>query len=144
MALLAQTALPHMGTDDHLHPIPAVPFLWPGQTAMRRAIVPFPLQCRAVGLPEPVHEYRFHATRRWRFDFAWPDQKVALEIEGGVFIQGRHSRGAGMLGDMEKYNAAAADGWRVFRVTPKQIGDGSALTTMQSAWLAMSNDGAAA
>lgn len=34
--------------------------------------------------PEFVREHRFHPTRRWRFDFAWPDEKVALEVEGGT------------------------------------------------------------
>lgn len=79
----------------------------------------------------PTPEYRFHATRRWRFDFAWPDRKVALEVEGGVFIQGRHSRGVGMVKDMEKYGEAAVQGWRVLRVTPKQVIDGTALRLVE-------------
>jgi very-short-patch-repair endonuclease len=95
--------------------------------------IPFPLQCRAVGLPVPLTEYRFHATRKWRFDYAWPTSKLALEVEGGVFIQGRHSRGAGMVKDMEKYNAAAAAGWRILRVTPKQVTNGEALTVVEQA-----------
>ncbi len=75
---------------------------------------------QAFGIPEAETEFHFHPVRKWRFDFAWPEQKVALEVEGGVFIQGRHSRGSGMKKDMEKYNAAALLGWRVFRVTPRQ------------------------
>lgn len=63
----------------------------------------------------------FDATRRWRFDWCWPDRKIALEIEGGVWTKGRHTRGAGFLGDLEKYNAAALKGYRVFRCTPNQI-----------------------
>ena len=43
--------------------------------------------------PEPELEYRFHPFRKWRFDFAWPEQKVAVEMEGGVFIGGAHTRG---------------------------------------------------
>lgn len=58
---------------------------------------------------------------------------MALEVEGGVFIQGRHSRGVGMVKDMEKYNAAAALGWRIVRVTPKQMRSGEALTAVESA-----------
>lgn len=77
-----------------------------------------------LGCPPPVPEYRFHETRKWRFDFAWPDKKVAVEIEGGIWIRGRHSRGAGMLGDMDKYNSAGALGWRIFRFTSKQYKDG--------------------
>ena len=75
----------------------------------------------AAGLPAPVREFRFHATRKWRFDYAWPKQRVALEIEGGVWTGGRHTSGSGFVKDMEKYNAAALAGWRVFRVTPNHL-----------------------
>jgi hypothetical protein len=73
------------------------------------------------GFPKPVKEHRFHPERRWRFDLAWPEKKVALEIEGGVWTGGRHTRPSGFLGDMEKYNSAALLGWRVFRVTPAKL-----------------------
>ncbi len=76
---------------------------------------------RSVGLPAPVREHRFHAVRRWRFDYAWPEQRVALEVEGGVWTGGRHTRGAGFVGDMEKYNAAVLAGWRVVRVVPGKL-----------------------
>lgn len=75
----------------------------------------------AGGLPEPVREYRFHPTRRWRFDFCWPEQKVALEVDGGVWTGGRHVRGAGFIRDMDKANAAQLDGWRLIRCTPKDL-----------------------
>jgi very-short-patch-repair endonuclease len=68
-----------------------------------------------------VPEYRFHPTRKWRFDFAWPENKRAMEVEGGVWTGGRHTRGSGFLKDCEKYNAAASLGWRVFRFTPIQV-----------------------
>jgi very-short-patch-repair endonuclease len=54
-------------------------------------------------------------------DFAWPEQKVAVEIEGGVFSGGRHTRGAGFVADCDKYNALAAAGWRLFRFTEKHL-----------------------
>ena len=73
------------------------------------------------GLPAPVPEYRFHPTRKWRIDWAFPEQRVALEVEGGIFIRGRHSRGVGMLKDMEKYNELAARGWRLIRTTPDNL-----------------------
>jgi very-short-patch-repair endonuclease len=76
---------------------------------------------QAVGLPSPVSEYRFYPTRRWRFDYAYPEKKIAVEIEGGAFTMGRHTRGAGFIGDMEKYNAATMLGWRILRYTPKGI-----------------------
>lgn len=70
---------------------------------------------------ECVKEFRFHPERKWRFDYALPAHKIALEVEGGVWTQGRHTRGQGFLGDVEKYNAAALLGWRVFRTTPSAL-----------------------
>lgn len=99
----------------------------------RAAALPLGIQCRLAALPEPNTEYRFAPPRRWRFDYAWCGPKVALEVEGGVFVAGRHSRGLGMVKDMEKYNTATLYGWRVFRVTPKQVADGSALTLIEQA-----------
>jgi very-short-patch-repair endonuclease len=81
------------------------------------------LACRAVGLPAPVPEYRFAPPRRWRFDFAWPTARTALEVDGGIWVQGRHSRGSGLIREHEKMNAAATRGWAVFRCTPHQVGD---------------------
>lgn len=75
------------------------------------------LQAHGSDLPEPVREYRFSTARRWRFDFAWPEQRVAVECQGGVWTNGRHSRGAGQEADYEKHNAAVAQGWRVLYVT---------------------------
>lgn len=79
--------------------------------------------CKAEGVAVPVPEHRFDEVgkRRWRFDYAWPDQKVAVEVEGGIWTSGRHTRGKGFLEDMTKYNAATAQGWRVFRVTPSSL-----------------------
>lgn len=87
----------------------------------------FALQCYAVGLETPVSEHRFHSTRRWRLDFAWPSLRLAVEVDGGGFIAGRHSRGTGITKDCEKFAEATALGWRIVRVTPAQVRDGSAL-----------------
>jgi len=73
------------------------------------------------GLPPPVAEYQFHPTRRWRFDFAWLSEKIALEVEGAIWTGGRHTSAAGFHKDMEKYNAASVLGWRVLRVTPNWV-----------------------
>jgi hypothetical protein len=91
--------------------------------------------CRLAGLPVPVSEYRFAPPRRWRFDFAWPNtgHKLALEVQGGLFIQGRHSRGAALLNEHEKLNAAAMLGYRVCFCTPKQIQNGEALAIVEKA-----------
>jgi very-short-patch-repair endonuclease len=59
-------------------------------------------QLRAARLPDPVREHQFAPPRRFRWDFAWPDHRVAVEVDGGLFVNGRHSRGAGVERDMEK------------------------------------------
>ena len=67
-------------------------------------------------LPAPEREVRFHPERKWRFDFAWPANKVAVELEGTLpRFGGRHQRMAGFDGDCEKYNSALVLGWRVLR-----------------------------
>ena len=72
-----------------------------------------------------VREFRFHPTRKWRFDFALPSHKFAVEIEGGIMASSRlgHSTGASIKKDMEKYNAATILDWKVIRVMPEQIGE---------------------
>lgn len=69
---------------------------------------------------ECVREYRFHPTRQWRFDYAIPDLRIAIEIDGGIWINGRHNRASGYLGDMEKFNTAATLGWVVLKFTPQE------------------------
>jgi len=88
---------------------------------------------KMAGLPEPVRELVFAPPRRWRFDFAWVDRMIALEIEGGVFAGGRHVRGAAFEKDAEKYNAATVMGWQVYRVTTPMVKDGRALATIEKA-----------
>lgn len=90
-------------------------------------------QLRLAHVPEFVREFRFHGERMWRFDFAWPDQLVAIECEGAVFTGGRHTRGRGFEDDCEKLNEAAAAGWRVLRVTGDQIKAGQALVWIERA-----------
>lgn len=68
-----------------------------------------------------IKEFQFHPTRKWRFDYAIPEHKIALEVEGGVWTGGRHTRPQGFLGDIEKYNTATLLGWRVFRTTPSDL-----------------------
>lgn len=87
----------------------------------------FFFQCRAAGLPLPVPEHRFHPTRRWRFDFAWPDAKLAVEIEGGTWSSGRHTRGPGFENDCEKQAEAVILGWSVLRFPGNMVNDGRAL-----------------
>jgi len=85
--------------------------------------------CREHGLAQPVSEYLFHPVRKWRFDFAWPDYKVALECDGGIWKKGggAHSRPAGIVRDIDKGNAAVLLGWRVIRAAPEDINVGVAM-----------------
>lgn len=69
----------------------------------------------AHSIPPAEQEYNFCPTRKWRFDFAWPGMMLAVELEGAIWTGGRHSRGPGILDDMEKYNWATVNGWRVLR-----------------------------
>jgi hypothetical protein len=90
------------------------------------------LHLKALGLPEPVEEHRFHPRRMWRFDLAWPAVMVACEVDGGVFSKSRHTTGKGFTEDCCKLNEAALLGWRVLRVTPEQVRTGEALTWVKA------------
>lgn len=91
-------------------------------------------QLRLVGLPEPVQEYRFHPSRKWRGDLAWIEQRLIVEIEGGIWLQtdtGRskgHAHPTRFIGDIEKYNQMIILGWRLLRFTPAMVKDGTAVT----------------
>lgn len=95
----------------------------PRSVAVNRAAKMLPtwlaLWCKCNGR-DAVAEHRFHAKRKWRLDFAIVDAKVGIELQGGLFIQGRHTQGAALLKEYEKLNAAQALGWRVGLFTPQQ------------------------
>lgn len=95
-------------------------------TAAERQIDPIPIFYALLAryqIPHPVPEFRFHTRRMWRMDFAWPALLVALEVEGGAWTGGRHTRGKGFLNDCEKYSEAAVMGWAVIRVPPDKLLD---------------------
>ena len=77
--------------------------------------------CRNAGLPKPEPEHRFHPARKFRWDYAWPAAKLALEVQGGIWTGGKHGRGSGIVKDMEKYNLGATLGWRLLLVQPKEL-----------------------
>ena len=91
------------------------------------------MQIMAVKLPTPVRELRFAPPRRFRFDFAWPDKKLAVEVNGAHWVGGRHNTGSGMDSDCEKYALAVLDGWRVITVTSTHINSGEALQWIERA-----------
>ena len=76
---------------------------------------------KLAGFTEPESEYRFHPTRKWRFDLAYPKNKIAIELEGGIWTMGAHSRGAHFNSDSEKYNEAVILGWKVLRYTTNTL-----------------------
>jgi hypothetical protein len=76
---------------------------------------------KSYGIPEPVYELKFHETRKWRFDLAWDIEKVALEVQGGIWVAGRHNRGAQLLKEWEKLNTAAEMGWRILYCQPEDL-----------------------
>ncbi|HFF2644350.1 DUF559 domain-containing protein [Acinetobacter nosocomialis] len=76
-------------------------------------------------------EYKFHPERKWRADFLITGTKILIEVEGGIWSGGRHTRGKGYLGDMEKYNEAAAMGYTVLRFSNEQVKSGLALKKIE-------------
>lgn len=76
---------------------------------------------------------RFHPSRLWRWDYAWPEHRVALEVHGGLYTAGHHSRGASQEGDFEKTNAAAELGWRVLHCVPRKLTHAATLETIRRA-----------
>jgi hypothetical protein len=81
---------------------------------------------RSYGVPAPVRELRAIPGRRFRFDLAWPDVMLAVEVQGGVWTRGRHTRGAGYTADCEKLCLSVVHGWRMLWVTTAQIKSGQA------------------
>ena len=77
--------------------------------------------CKANKIELDETEHRFHPPRRWRADYAWPDKKLLVELEGGVFIKSRHTSPIGFINDCDKYNQAELDGWTLLRYTVEHL-----------------------
>ena len=93
----------------------------------------FEFHIKALKLKQPVREHMFAKPRRWRFDFAWLDEKIAVECEGGIYSRGRHVRPSGFINDCDKYNTGTLLGWRVFRFTAEHIHRGDAVEMIRKA-----------
>lgn len=78
-------------------------------------------------------EHRFHDTRKWRFDWAVPEYKLAVEYNGSVWTQGRHTRGQGYINDREKMNEAQLAGWLVLELTTEAVKSGKAYEMIEQA-----------
>ena len=109
----------------------------------------FHAQLKMAGLGGVQREYRFAAEhvgmgaglrkrlllagiQDWRFDFCWLAPKVAIELDGGGYVNGAHSRGKHMESDCAKLSTAVSLGWRVLRVTPTHVRTGKALRWAES------------
>ncbi len=85
------------------------------------------IQCKIHGLPKPVLEYKFMPDRKFRADYAWPEYKLAVEVEGGIYKMGWHQSISIMLLNMEKYNYYSILGWSLLRFTPGMVNSGEAI-----------------
>lgn len=92
----------------------------------------FDAACAAQGLPIPDHEYRWHPTRKWKFDYLW-NGWLAAEKVGGVWIRGHHSRGQSQIDDFERMNEAVIMGYSVLQFTPQQFDSGEAFAVIRRA-----------
>lgn len=98
-------------------------------------------QIRVMKLPPPALQYKAIPNRQFKCDFAWPDLKIALEVDGaqwgtgskkdGTWHPGRHGSGSGIETDCEKQNWLVTMGWHTLRVTKDQIQSGMALKWLQ-------------
>ncbi|WP_180072599.1 DUF559 domain-containing protein [Acinetobacter sp. YH12200] len=76
-------------------------------------------------------EFKFHPERKWKADFHLVGKKILVEVEGGIWSGGRHTRGKGYIGDMEKYNAATMMGFQVIRFSTDQVKSGLAIQQIE-------------
>jgi hypothetical protein len=88
---------------------------------------------RAAGLPKPKEQYKAIESRRFKWDFAWPECKILVEVNGGTFQRMGHSTGAGIARDYEKRNLATLDGWHCLDFDGAMVRDGRALLTIREA-----------
>jgi len=97
----------------------------------------FLLHLKFARLPEPVCEYQFHETRKWRFDFAWPDQKCAVEYQGLNWKRDGDNSGhqsiAGLMRDFEKLTEASLLGWKLILITAESVNSGQAVAWIEKA-----------
>jgi len=117
---------------------------WQGQIGKKKVVHEKPKtdykaiflqQLKLAGLPAPELELKFHPTRKWRFDFAWPEIKLAVEYHG-IFgkVKMGHQQIQSLLRDYEKSSEAALLGWRLITITSKTVENGQALAWVERAW----------
>ena len=105
------------------------------------------LQLKLAKFPTPIREYRIFSKikkaglikKKSRCDFVWPEYMLIVEVEGGIWTNGRHVRGTGFINDCEKYNEATLLGYKVLRVTAEHIKSGQALNWIEEALKTIEN-----
>lgn len=91
-------------------------------------------QIRLVGLPEPEREFKAIPNRRFRFDFAWVEQKLLVEVQGGIYqYHPSHTSAGKIRRDCEKLNLAVLQGYRVLHFTPDMVQNGEAINMIEEA-----------
>jgi len=95
-------------------------------------------QLRAAGLPDFETEYLFAREaigRDWRWDIAYVAQKLAIEVDGGIWVQGAHAHPTTIVRNMEKRNWGARLGWRLLTFSTDEAKDGRALAFIEGVLL---------
>ena len=101
-----------------------------GRDELERALL---FQIKAAGLPVPQREFKAIPNRRFRWDMAWPECRILVEVQGAIWVKGGHSTGKGITRDCEKLNLANNAGYHCYAFTAEMIKDGSALETLRIA-----------
>lgn len=78
-------------------------------------------------------QYRFHPTRKFRADFAYPARRLLIEVQGGSWVGGGHTRGAGYERDCERMNLATLEGYQMMWFTSSMVRQGRAVPEIRAA-----------
>ena len=76
-------------------------------------------------------EFKFCESRKWKADFHILESKLLVEVEGGIWSGGRHTRGSGYIKDLEKYNEVSKLGYTLLRFSTEQVVSGKAIKEIQ-------------
>lgn len=91
-------------------------------------------QMRIAGLPVPIPQFMPIPGRKLAFDFGFPDWRLLIEVQGGIWTKGKHGRGSGIIQDQDKLNLAVLNGYFTLQFSVNHIDDGTALRVIQRAF----------
>ena len=90
-------------------------------------------QCRLAGLPKPERQVALVPGRRFKHDFYWPQARIAVEVNGGLFLpRGAHSGGTGAERDYEKAALTLLQGVSTVFVSGRHVRQGTALAWIEA------------